>query len=156
MYTQTSHISQLHMVRRGFSYLDVMVTVIIVGVAVTGLMQAMASSTMVNVTARDAEVAVNLARNVHERAMSLPMSGVDALNGRTFTTPIGSDGNALTGYTDWTQTVQVSRVLADASHDIKANATGTPTTRLRRITVQARHKGAVIYNESWLLAATGF
>ena len=57
------------------------------------------------------------------------------MNGQTFATPIGSDGVALTGYDGWSQTVQVSRVVADATHDIKANAAGTPSTRLRRINV---------------------
>ncbi len=150
------HIRQLRACRGGFSYLDVMVAVMIIGVAVTALVQAMASTTKVNVAAREASVAVNLVRNIHERAMSLSLSQVDALNGRTFTTPIGSDGAALTGYDGWSQTVQVGRVVVDATHDIKANATGTPSTRLRRVNVQAVHKGAVIYNESWLLASTGF
>ena len=156
MVTQIMYPPHINRLRKWFSYLDVMIAVVIVGVAVTGLMQAMASTTQVNVTARDTDVAVNLVRNIHERAMSLTMTQLDALNGRTFTTPIGSDGAALTGYNDWTQSVQVSRVVADATHDIKENATGTPTTRVRRVNVQARHKGAVICNESWLVASTGF
>lgn len=139
--------------RRGFSYLDVMVAVVIVGVAIVALMQSMTTSTTVNGSARELSIAVNLTRHVHERAMSLGMSQVDALDGLTFTTPIGSDGKELDGYTGWEQNVRVYR--AEPTSSLDANAAPGSTSTIRRIVVEATYKGAVVHRESWLLAPVG-
>lgn len=139
--------------RRGFSYLDVMVAVVIVGVAIVALMQSMTTSTTVNGSARELSVAVNLTRHVHERAMSLGMSQVDALDGQTFTTPIGSDGKPLAGYTGWEQKVLVYK--AEPTNDLEANAASGSTSKIRRIVVEATYKGEVVHRESWLLAPVG-
>jgi type II secretory pathway pseudopilin PulG len=142
--------------RRGFSYLDVMIAVVIIAIGVTAVMQAMSTTTSVNAGARKTEVAVNLSRHIHEYAMGLTMAKLDALNGRTFTGPIGSDGLALApanAYSDWGQRVTVS--LAPIA-DIKGSGAGTPATKVRRLVVEARYKGAVVHRESWLIAPVGF
>lgn len=142
--------------RRGFSYLDVMIAIVIVGVAVAALMQSMTTTTDVTATARQVTVGVNLTRHVHEYAMTLSMTKLDALNNQTFTTPIGSDGNGLIGpdgqvlpaYAGWQQVVSVSQAPATSIQS-------TGASEIRRIVVEARYKGAVVHRESWLLAPVG-
>lgn len=127
-----------------------MLAVAILGLAVVALMQAMVTTARLNTSARELGMAVNLARHVHEYAMSLNMSRVDALNGKTFA-PIGSDGKPLSGYDGWQQTVSVALAPAES---ITGSGVGTGS-KIRRVTVEAKYKGAVVHRESWLLAPVG-
>ncbi len=144
----------------GFTFIDVMIAVVIVGVAVAAVVQSMASGTQANGQATQLSVALNLARNVHEYAVSQPMSKLGDMDKKDYCPVIDSAGNPLNDLPGWTQSVRIYKV--DAGSLQSSVDLSTPTTtgyQLRRVVVKVQFRGpngsGTVHTASWLIAKTG-
>jgi Tfp pilus assembly protein PilV len=133
-----------------------MLAMVIVGVGVVALMQAITSATMADSAATRSEVAINLARNIHEYALDHDISAVDPLDGKTFSPVIDSDGQPVAdGYANWQQSVRVYKVIPSSGIQANVALTNSSTTRLRRVVVQVLYKGKMEYTQNWLVSPSG-
>ena len=154
--------------RRGFTLLETGLATIIIGVGVTALVQLLAKGTISNMNGADLTTAVNLANNIHELTYGLTFvdpahptnwgvesgetlatySHLDDFNNQTFSPPIDARRQSLSNYSNWSQSVTVTKV------DINRLATAVPNTTTMpsaRVTVSISHFGSVVYTENWLI-----
>lgn len=155
--------------RRGFTLLETGLATIIIGLAVTSLMQLLAKGTVLNIEGADLTTAINLANNVHELTYGLTFvdpnnptnwgpeggetlatySHLDDFSSQTFSPPIDARRQSLANYGNWTQVVTASKV------DINRLTTGVPNSTVMpaaKVTVTILHFGNAVYSESWLIA----
>lgn len=116
--------------RGGFTLIETALTVTIVGVAIVAMCQLLAAGTVANVDSAELTTGMTLARNVREFSLRLAFTdpktptrwGLDAgesasnpatyndvndMADQTFSPPINSSGQHLTGFDDWSQSVSV-------------------------------------------------
>ncbi len=153
----------------GFALLDLMIAMVIVGVAVAAVVQLFFTGTTVNSEATKLTVAVNLAQQIHEYAMTLPHRGALGRPGRThgevppdcddvsdlddwtFTQVVDSKCQPLTGFEGWSQYV---RVYSTPEFAVTGAAIAPSGSAPKRLVVSVRYKGAPIHTEQWILAPT--
>jgi prepilin-type N-terminal cleavage/methylation domain-containing protein len=145
---------------RGFTLIDVMAALIIVGTAIAAVMNFLGASTSANGTAGRNAIAIVLANNIHEYALSLdpksvpptnPLPGlsyVDQLNGRNFSPPRDARGGSIANMALWGQQVTVTSVNRDA---LSTDVTPTDET-VRRVRVVVTHRGRAVHSATWLVA----
>lgn len=152
--------------RRGLTLVDLMIGVVIIGISVPALMGAFSSGTQAHAASVQYTKAVHIAQNVREYALSLkhadPVTGLAGNhkgNSASFTnvcdmdgwsaSPVDCTGAAIGGiYSGWTFTAAVKCVAAGNLDSIVADSAASP----KRLTVQVKDHGAVIYTVSWILA----
>ncbi len=150
----------------GFTLIEVAIATAIIGIAVVALMTAVGSSTRINGAGRALAQAVILTENIREFSIKLPyfdpdlteagaigaesgetvIDDLDDLH-RTFTTPIDSQGNAISGLANWRQVVTVQWV--DDSDLTTVSATGKDAVV---VSVEIQLNLKPVYSTSWLVA----
>jgi type II secretory pathway pseudopilin PulG len=147
---------------RGFTLIDIMAALVIVGTAIAAVMHFMASSTSANATSGRSSVAIVLSRNLYEYALTLDpglvpathpstvISYVAQLNGQTFSPAKDARGVDITNMPGWSQRVQVTTVNR---LDLTSTAAVTATAdAVRRLQVTVLYRGRAVYDASWILA----
>lgn len=129
----------------GFTLLEAMLTMVIIGIGVTATLQLLAAGTSCNIEAAQSTMAINLARNVRELTLKLPYADVRAMNGTTYTTPIDSRGEAIDGFEGWQQRVVVQPV----SFDGLTTNTIDPDPEAVRVTVEVTYNGLPAGEVRW-------
>src|SRR6516165_8775307 len=92
--------------RRGGTLMEVLLCVVIMGIAVAAIMQLLASGTSVNARTAELTTGTNLARNGIEWAAGKGWSYLSTNvvnNPQTFSPVINGQGETLTGYSGWSQ-----------------------------------------------------
>jgi prepilin-type N-terminal cleavage/methylation domain-containing protein len=130
---------------RGFTLLEAMLTMVIIGIGVTATLQLLAAGTTCNIEAAQSTMAVNLARNVRELTLKLPYADVRAMNGQTFDTPVDSRGEQIEGFEGWSQRVVVQPVSFDGltTNTVEADPEAV------RVTVEVVYNGAPVGEARW-------
>lgn len=125
--------------------------IVIVGVGVLASAQLLAVGTQANGDAHRLTTALNLAANVRELAQQKTGAQVLAMNGQTYSPARDARNEPIANMSDWQQLVSVARVTQG---EITLPAGATSTSRLLRLTVTVRFRGANLTTESWLVADT--
>ena len=128
--TQQQRAARRRVRRGGFTLIETALTVTIVGVAIVAMCQLLAAGTVANVDSAELTTGMTLARNVRELSLRLAFTdpttptkwGIDAgesasnpatyddvndMADQTFSPPINSSGQALSGFNDWSQSIKV-------------------------------------------------
>lgn len=151
----------------GFSLLEVLVASTLMVLAVTAMMMAFGSSTMVAQKAQEVTRACFLTQQIREMAITLPFTDPDgsALWGReagesegypyddiddlanaTLTPPLLSDGTVASDLSNWSQVVTVQSV-SPSNFDQNVTNGSSPVVR---VTVSVKHGDEVMAELTWL------
>jgi prepilin-type N-terminal cleavage/methylation domain-containing protein len=130
---------------RGFTLIEASLTTVIIGVGFLAMLQLLAAGTMTNIRAIESTTAVNLAKNVREMSLKKKFSEISALDGASYQPPIDSQGEALSDFANWKQTVAVHAVDPDRMTLDISNATPSAV----RVSVQIEHNGERVCDVSW-------
>ena len=160
--------AQLRHKGQGFTLIDVLGAIVIVGTAIVATMSWMASGTMANAQTGRMSVAVVLANNVHEYALTLdpgkpanavptasPRTLVLHLDGGIFPIPITSQGVPLAAadMPGWSlSTAVASCPVSDLTSASPLTFATTKEIDLRRLTVTVNYQNKAIYSAVWLLS----
>ena len=154
--------------RRGFTLMETGLATIIIGVGVSAVVQLLAKGTLSNLDGADLTTAVNLANNIHELTFGLNFvdpnnptnwgvetgetlatySHLDDFSNQTFSPPIDARRQSLSAYTNWTQTVTVTKVDINSLTTSVPNTTAMPCARVK---VVVSHLGQAVYTEGWTI-----
>lgn len=155
--------------RRGFTLIEVLVSIILVGLAVASLVAANSAFTMANGLGTDLSTAEFLIEQIRELTTLLPvvdpMSGttvfgpetgenlatyddLDDFDGLTFSPPIGADRNALNAFASFSQQVTVENVNASNFEQVVSDH----GSDFVRVTVRVFLNSKEISSTSWLRA----
>jgi len=158
--------------RRGFTLIDVLGALLIIGVGVAAVMHFIARSTAANASSGRLGVATVLANNIHEYALSLdpsvlpqslptPPAYLLQLDGKTFNPPIDGQGDSITDMADpatgkslWSQAATVVAVSrGKLGSGVSQQNPVTPTsTNLRRLTVVVSYNNKPVYSATWMVS----
>jgi type II secretory pathway pseudopilin PulG len=150
-------------IRPAFALLDVMIAVMIVGVATTAMMSLFAAGTQAHGTASKYSVSIRLAQNMHEYALTLshnyviPATGTTLntfVNGTTYSPVIDSSGNALTDsvFSGWSQYTQVTPLDPTTLQPVTVTQQSDWAWRPKRLMVTIKRNGAAVYTQRWIPA----
>jgi prepilin-type N-terminal cleavage/methylation domain-containing protein len=157
------------MKRSGFTLIEVLVAVVLMGLAVVALMTANSALTQANAAGTELSTAEFLAEQIRELATTLPVidpeSGagtfgaeeagladyddLDDFDGRTFSPPIDADRQPLANFGAYSQQVIVQNVNASNFDQVVADH----GSDFVRVTVTVVFSGRQITSASWLRAA---
>jgi Tfp pilus assembly protein PilV len=167
-------------VRRGFTLVEAALAMVIVGTGVMALLQLIASGTMINASGANLTTAVNLANNVHEISLGLPLQNSSnslpiskesgpptgytrlwSMNGDTYSPPLDVTRHPITSYSTWSQNVTIStvdptNVTAARPNNNNIDPSKGPTYPAARLTVVIKHNQQTVYRTSWLITAPNF
>ena len=138
-----------------------MVAMIIISTAIAAVMNFMASSTTAHGKTGQLSIAMVLANNLHEYALSLdpglPPTGTPTsitcvlqLDGRTFSPPLDARGVAIGDMTGWSQKVAV--VSVQRGDLTAATPVAATASNLRRLQVVIFYNNRTVYVANWLIA----
>ncbi|HEY2589227.1 MAG TPA: prepilin-type N-terminal cleavage/methylation domain-containing protein [Tepidisphaeraceae bacterium] len=166
--------------RRGFTLVEAALAMVIVGTGVMALLQLITAGTMVNASGATLTEAVNLANNIHEISLGLPLqdptgktpitkeSGPPtnytrlwSMNGDTYSPPLDVTRLPIASYSKWSQnvtinTVDPANVTAVRPNNNNTDPTQGPVYPTARMTVVVKHNGQFVYQTSWLITAPNF
>jgi type II secretory pathway pseudopilin PulG len=154
----------------GFALMDVMIAMVIVGIAIAAIVQLFYAGTTVNGEATRLTVAANLAQNIHEYALTLPHRGLNGRVGRThgevppncddiadldqwtFKPAVDSKCRPLADFPEWSQVVRVEGVSLTGM----SSATTQPVNGAlpKRLIVSVLYRDKPVHVEQWILAPT--
>lgn len=132
----------------GFTLVEVMIAIILIGIAVAGIVAASGNLTRLNGAGVELSTAEFLLEQVRERTSLMSFSSVNSLNGKIYSPPEDSQGQPLTGYSGYTQQITVEYVTENDLSQIDA----TSTSDFKRISVNVLYDGALISSGSWIRA----
>lgn len=130
----------------GFTLIETAMTTVIIGVAFVAMLQLIAAGTVSNARGASITTGMNLAKNVREMSLKLEYDQIATMNGTIYSPPVDSRGEGITGFDDWTQTVQVQAVDPDYL-TINVN---DPDPDCLKLTVNVTRGGQTVCSVSWL------
>jgi len=164
--------------RKGFSLIEILISVILVGLAITALVAANNSFTMANGAGADLSTAEFLIEQIRELTTLLPVmdpaltpatwttlgpagsetsldmyNDVDDFDGFTSSSlagPIDANRNVLSALSSFTQSVTVERVSQTDFNTVVADSDPDPFVR---VTVSITQNGQEISSASWIRAS---
>jgi prepilin-type N-terminal cleavage/methylation domain-containing protein len=154
--------------RNGFSLIEVMIAVVLVGLSITALVVASGSFTMANSAGADLSTAEFLVEQIRELTTLLPVvdpqtttatfgpeeaslasyDDLDDFDTATFSPPINANRAVLNDFAGFSQQVTVQNV-SSANFDTVVADHSTPFVR---ISVDVRRNGELISSASWIRA----
>ncbi len=155
--------------KNGFTFIEVLFAVLLVGLAIASLVAANAAFTKANGTGTDLSTAEFLIGQIRELTMLLPVidpetelatfgpeSGetlanyddLDDFNGATFSPPINAERTALTEFSAYSQKITVQNVNPSDFEQVVANH----SSNFVRVTVQIYLNSEPISSANWLRA----
>jgi len=154
--------------RSGFTLIEVLIAVLLVGLSITALVMASNSFTMANSAGADLSTAEFLIEQIRELTTLLPVvdpgtttatfgaeeasladyDDIDDFDSATFSPPIDASRAPLGNFTGFSQQVTVQNVSASNFETVVADH----TSPFVRITVNVRQNGQMITSASWLRA----
>ena len=133
---------------RGFTLIECLMAVLLVGIAVAALVAANGSLTRINAAGAELSTAEFLIEQIRELAALVDYDDIDDLNNITFNPPITSDQQPLTDFSAYTQQVTVDYIQ---QADFSA-VDPTETSDFVRITVKVLLNSKEISSASWIRA----
>lgn len=143
---------------------------VVIGLCAVATLQLMAAGTMSNDQAAEMTVAVNLANNVRDIMVGLPLydpqaptqftsregtvaayDNVTDFDGQSYSPPLDSSRQQLSNYANWRQSVVVESVGED---NLATTKPASATEKSARVTVTITHAGRTVYKTGWVVAYT--
>jgi prepilin-type N-terminal cleavage/methylation domain-containing protein len=155
--------------KSGFTLIEVLFAVLLIGLAIASLMTANAAFTKANGAGTDLSTAEFLIGQIRELTMLLPVidpqdelatfgpetgetladyDDLDDFNGATFSPPINAERTALSEFPAYSQQITVQNVNASNFEQVVANH----SSNFVRVTVQVYLNSRQISSASWLRA----
>ncbi len=128
--------------RAAFTFVEVLVAILLVGLAVVSLVAANISFTKINAAGADISTAEFLLEQIRERTV---LTAFDDLTIETFSPPISADGNELTDFTSYSQEVVVENVEPSDFEQPTADATD-----FVRVTVKVYLNSRELDSATWI------
>jgi prepilin-type N-terminal cleavage/methylation domain-containing protein len=139
----------------GFTLIEVLFAVILVGLAIAGLTAANYAFTQANGAGADLSTAEYLAEQIHELTATMTVDQIYAFNGTgtswraAINPPVDARNVSLgTTFSAWSQQIKVEKLQKDLSTPDTTSASPS----FYRITVQVLRGGKVITSASWIRA----
>jgi prepilin-type N-terminal cleavage/methylation domain-containing protein len=138
---------------RGFTLIEVLFAVVLVGMAIAGLTMSSFAYTQSNGAGADLATAEYLIEQIHEMTATMTVDQIYAYGGtgtnwRTAFVPINANGVALgTSFSAWKQQLRVEKLQKDLS----TADTGT-TPQFYRISVRSLKNNSPVATQSWIRA----
>jgi len=128
--------------RRAFTFVEVLVAILLVGLAVASLVAANMSFTKVNAAGADMSTAEFLLEQIREHTA---LTAFDDLTNEEFSPPISADGNELTDFTSYSQEVVVENVEPSDFEQPTAD-----DTNFVRVTVKVYLNSRELDSAAWI------
>lgn len=135
-------IEGMTMKRRAFTFVEVLVAILLVGLAVASLVAANISFTKVNAAGADVSTAEFLLEQIRERSA---LTAFDDLTSQTFSPPVNVDGEVLTDFTSYSQEVVVENV-EPSNLEVPAGS----ATDFLRVTVKVYLNSRELDSAAWI------
>ncbi len=128
----------------GFSLIEAVVAIAIVGLGMVGLLVSISSGTRANHEGRWGTQAVLLAREIREFTFFQPF---DSLTDTFYDPPVDGQGAILHDLSDWQQKIAVSYHKADSLREIDP----TETSNVKYVQAQISYEGRTIITVGWMV-----
>ena|SRR2546421_1429910 len=136
---------------RGFTLIEAAIVTAIVGLGIVGLLELISVGSMANLESSELTTAVFLCQNIDELMQGASYSTLHATyDNSTYSPPKDGRGQNLTGFTGWSQVVDVSYCDPNI---VKSTVPDTQVEPTSLVTVQIIHNNKVVYTAKWLVAA---
>jgi prepilin-type N-terminal cleavage/methylation domain-containing protein len=138
------------MQKHGFTLIEVLIAILLVGLAIVSLVVANGSFTKANAAATDLSTAEFLIEQVRERSASVnydDLHGLEHFNNVLFSPPIGADGGSLNSFAAFSEQITVENVSAS-----NFEPPGGPDSNFVRVTVKVFLNSREISSARWLRA----
>lgn len=132
----------------GFTLIEVLVAVILVGIAIASLLAANGAYTQVNGAGIDLSTAEFLIEQVRERSTALPYDDLDDFDDAAICPPVDAEGTPLAEFASFTQQIAVENVSAASLDTVVADG----ASDFVRFTVTILQNGSSISSASWIRA----
>jgi prepilin-type N-terminal cleavage/methylation domain-containing protein len=132
---------------RGFTLVEVLMAVLLVGLAITALVGANGAFTMVNSAGAELTTSEFLVEQIHGLTDLTEFANLLALNGSTFHPPIDAGHNPLSDLAAFTQQVTVEYI---EPNDFGPRHAGHTTTPFLKVTVEVTRGGRTLNSASWI------
>ena len=132
---------------KAFTLLEVLIATILVGIAISALMAANGSFTRINSAGLELSTAEFLLEQIRGRSTLTAFGSLGGL-AATHSPPIDAAGNVLNEFSNYSQVVQVDRVLASNLDQVD----GTNASPFIRVHVSVLYNGAEVTEASWIRA----
>ncbi|MBL7153045.1 MAG: type II secretion system protein [Phycisphaerae bacterium] len=138
------------MKNNGFTLIEALFAILLVGLAIASLVGANAAFTRANGAGADLSTAEFLLEQVKELTATLDYDDLDDFDGEPFSPPISADGTPLTDFGAFTQEITVAKVSASNFEPVDPNDS-TPTPFIR-VTARVLMNSTEITSASWIRA----
>jgi prepilin-type N-terminal cleavage/methylation domain-containing protein len=138
------------MKKHGFTLIEVLIAILLVGLAIASLVVASGSFTKANAAATDLSTAEFLIEQVRERSISVDydsLYGLEHFDNVTFSPPISADGESLNDFAAFSEQITVGNVSKSNFGLPGANDSG-----FIKVTVKVFLNSKEISSASWLRA----
>jgi len=138
------------MKKSGFSLIEVLIAIILVGLVIASLVAANIVFTRTNAVGTELSTAEFLIEQIRERSVSASYDDLSSLphfDGVTFSPPINSDGQDLTDFAAFSEQITVENVSAQNFEQVVAYDSG-----FIRITAKVFLNSKEISSTSWIRA----
>lgn len=133
---------------KGFTLIEVLLAVILVGIGIAGIVSANGYLTKVNGAGVELSTAEFLVEQIRERTAEMNFSSITSLNNKTYSPPEDSAGTVLTDFSDYTQQIKAVHVT---SADLTV-VDGGGSSDYVRVTVEILRNARVVTSGSWIRA----
>jgi prepilin-type N-terminal cleavage/methylation domain-containing protein len=138
-----------YMKKHGFSLIEVLIAILLVGLAIASLVVANGSFTKANFAATDLSTAEFLIEQIRERSISVNYEDLHYLehfDGIIFSPPISANGESLGNFAAFSEQITVENVSASNFESLD------PGSDFIRVTVKVFLNSKEISSASWLRA----
>jgi len=129
-----------------FTLIEVLVAILLIGLAVVALLVANKALTYSNSAGLEITTAEFLIEQIKELTALLPFDDLEAFDDASFSPPINADSQPLTDFSAYRQLVTVQSVSAS---DFLTNEPNSPIVR---VTVQVYLNSKLISEQNWIRA----
>lgn len=137
------------MKKHGFTLIEVLIAILLVGLAIASLVVANSSFTKANAAATDLSTAEFLIEQIRERSIPVnyeDLNNLEHFDGLVFSPPISADGESLDDFAAFSEQITVENVSASNFENLD------PGSDFIRVTVKVFLNSKQISSASWLRA----
>ena len=136
------------MKKSGFTLVEVLIAVILVGLAIASLVAANISFTKANGAGTDLSTAEFIVEQIRELIVMTDYADLHTFDDTTFSPPINADGEVLTDFAAFSQQITVENV-SDTNFE---NVVSDYSSNFVRVTVEVLLNSKQICSASWIRA----
>ncbi|MHC4757746.1 MAG: prepilin-type N-terminal cleavage/methylation domain-containing protein [Planctomycetota bacterium] len=136
------------MTKQGFTLVEVLVAVMLIGIAVAALIGSNISFTQANNFGTELSTSEFLAQQIREFSAMINYSNLHSYDGVSYNPPKGLDGQDLTEFSEYTQQIAVENVSDSDFESVVADH----SSNFVRVTVSVLINSQEILSSTWIRA----